>query len=178
MKLLTYAVLGIMLLSGNLYAQESEIKVDRISRTTLVVSSMDKAVHLFGDILGLKITDVTAISGEPISKQMGYDNSVNISFVGVSGGEGSSSLALMSFDNVEGAEREAHPSKLVAGSTVLVMSTQHIHEIYEKVKNAGYQIISAPGIPFPREGLKEQNYNMLFVGPGGVVIELSKPSVR
>lgn len=177
MKMIKYALAIMALVVTSATAQEMDSKIDKISRATLVVHDMDKAVHLFRDILGLTVSDVTSISGEAISKQMGYGENITMSFVGVSGGEGSISVALMSLDNVK-TETQAKPSRLEAGSVVLVMSTQHIHSIYEEVKAAGYTIISEPGIPFPRDGVKEQGVNMLFVGPGGTIIELSKPTVR
>jgi len=177
MRMFKYIPIVLVLLICGATAQETDIKVDKISRATLVVHDMDNAVHLFRDVLGLKVSDVTSITGENISKQMGYNENVTMKFAGVSGDEGSISLALMSLENVND-NPQIKPSRLVAGSVVLVMSTQHVQAIYEIVKAEGYTIISEPGIPFPREGIKEQGINMLFVGPGGAIIELSKPSVR
>lgn len=172
-----YIIMITALMTCATQAQDMEIKVDKISRATLVVHDMDKAVHLFRDILGLEVGEVTSISGTDISKQMGYDENVTMKFAGVNGGEGSINIALMSLENVK-SEPRIDPTRLEAGSVVLVMSTQHIQEIYKNVKEEDYTIISEPGIPFPRVGIKEQGLNMLFVGPGGAIIELSKPSVR
>lgn len=177
MKIFRYILVAIALTITSVTAQEMDNKVDKISRATLVVHDMDRAVHLFQDILGLRVSDVMTISGDEISRQMGYDENITMSFAGVDGGDDSINVALMSIDSVD-MDPPERPARLEAGSVVLVMSAQDIYQIYEDVTAEGYAIISEPGIPFPRDGIKEQGVNMLFVGPGGAIIELSKPSVR
>lgn len=177
--------LGTMMVMTSMALAQEEMpsKVGAISRTAIVVRDLDRALLLFRDILGLKVLSDSPIMGDLISKHMGHDVTLEGRILGLGTGESrTGNIVLMHYSNIDKGDEADHAAKLDVGNVALVMMVDpkvaDIHEIYEKVKEAGFKIISAPSELYPRPGLKEQAVDMFFVGPEGVVIELIKPSVK
>ena len=55
--------------------------------------------------------------------------------------------------------------------------TSDIFGIYEKVKAAGYTIVSPPMVLFPQEGSDTQSYEMLFFDHDGIGVNLIQRNV-
>jgi hypothetical protein len=63
------------------------------------------------------------------------------------------------------------------GDSALVFVTSDIFGINEKVKAAGYSIVSEPIVLFPQEGSDIQAYESLFFDRDGIVVNLTQFNV-
>jgi len=158
--------------------------VSPLTRTTLFVRDIDESLKLYRDILGLqpRRPEMT-LEGPFWSEAIGAAGENKVQRVVVlnttgPGGEMVGNIWLFQFIDENAGPPVYKPARLQTGDMALVMVTQNIHDIYEKVKAAGYTIITPPMSPKPQDvpgmdpGMLAELYEMLFFDRDGIAINL------
>ena len=154
--------------------------VSSMTRATIFVRDLDESLRLYRDLLGLTTRVDTLVEGDPINEIMGTK------------GYGLKAVILQSGDSLIGnigiyeivgddRSRLSPPSDRIdtaTGDFAVVFISNDIDGLTEKVRAAGYPLISPPMVLFPREDAEVQTREMMFRDRDGVlvnVIELGVP---
>lgn len=145
-----------------------------MTRATIFVRNLDESLKLYRDLLGLKARVNTVVEGPRINQIMGTKT------------YGLKAVILQAADTIVGnigiyelvgddRSKLAAPSTRTdtsTGDVAVVFITNNIDGLTEKVRAAGYPIISPPMVLFPREGAEKQTREMMFRDHDGVLVNL------
>lgn len=144
-------------------------------RTTLVVRDLDAAARLFRDVLGMRVAVDIGIDGPAVNALLGTrDKRVRIVIFDLDGSP-TGRIAVMAYEesgSPADSTGSAEVTSVGTGTVVLVLETRDIDQVHERVRSAGYPIISAPQVVFERPDMAVQSREMIFVGPEGVAVNL------
>lgn len=158
-------------------AEEHDQLAGPLYRTTIVVHQLDEAVRLFRDILGLRVAVDLGIDGPAVNRLLGTrDEQVRVVIFDVDGSP-TGRIAVMAYEGSKRATAREEVTTIDPGAVVLVLGTPDIDEAYERVRAAGYTIVSAPQVVFERPDMVVQSREMIFMGPEGVAINLLQRGV-
>lgn len=155
-----------------LVAEAPEQLAGPLLRTTIVVSDLDEAVKLFRDVLGMKVAIDLGIDGPAVNALLGTrDETVRIVIFDVDGSL-TGRIAVMAYEGSKEALSARDVERIDPGVVVLVLGTPDIDLAYERVREAGYKIVSVPQVVLERADMVVQSREMIFIGPEGVAINL------
>ena len=152
--------------------------VSPVSRTTVFVRDMDESLKLYRDILGLKPRVERTLDGEWWNELMGTKGKkVQVVILQTAKGEVVGNIGLFHFVDENPGPPVYSAARLQTGTVALVMVARDIHAVYEKVKAAGYTIISPPKTVDPKPS-KASAYEMLFLDRDGIVVNIIQSGVK
>ncbi len=148
-----------------------------LMRSTHFVRDIDESLKLYRDILGLRPRVERVLEGERTDDILGTSGKPVKVMIMQSGDYVFANVGLFQF--VEEDVPPPPPPRTYAqtGDAALVFLTSDIFGINEKVKAAGYAIVSEPMVLFPQEGSDTQSYEMLFFDRDGIGVNLIQRNV-
>jgi catechol 2,3-dioxygenase-like lactoylglutathione lyase family enzyme len=149
-----------------------DAKVSPLSRTTIFVRDLDESLKLYRDILGLKPRRERILEGpfwNEINGTPGENKRVQVVILQTTTGEVVGNVGLFQFIDENDGPPVYKPPRVQTGDVALIMLTREIFPLFEKVKQAGYTIISPPRTQDPNPG-PNSSYEMMFFDRDGVII--------
>ena len=115
--------------------------ITSINHAGVVVSDLEKAIDFYRDVIGLKIIRKVELTGGPISRLIGYDNT-HLKAAHMGTGEGTT-VELIQYVNPAPAERPSQ-ERNVLGASHVALTVDDIQESYERVVSGGAQKLNPP----------------------------------
>lgn len=148
-----------------------------LMRSTHFVRDLEESLNLYQDILGLRPRVERTLEGPELDAVLGTEGKpVKVSIL-QSGDLVFANVGLFQFVEDNPPPRPDPRTFVKTGDAAVVFLTSDIFGIYEKVKAAGYTIVSAPLILFPKENSDAQDYEMLFFDHDGIGVNLIQRNV-
>lgn len=148
-----------------------------LMRSTHFVRDLDESLKLYKDILGLRPRVERTLEGPALDKVLGTEGKPVKVAILQSGDLVYANVGLFQFVEDDAPPRPDLGTFIKTGDAAVVFLTSDIFGIYEKVKAAGYTIVSAPLILFPKENSETQDYEMLFFDHDGIGVNLIQRDV-
>ena len=168
-----------VLVVGSLHAQEPTVpEAERLSpmlRATVFVADLEESLKLYRDILGLKPRIERVLEGPRTDQILGREGSTVRLVILQSGDTLTGNVGLFTYD-----DQQTPPAPRTEGRTgevAFIFLTRDIRGIYEKVKAAGYAIVSPPMVLFPQPDSDSQDLEMLFFDRDGIGVNLIQRDV-
>ena len=167
-------VLVYLLIPPPVIADESQAPlVSPLLRATIAVNNIDASLELYSDVLGLKVWRDMEIKGDKVNEIVGTQGKDMRIVILQSGDATLGHIALFEFTNDESRTKTPiHNAEFEVGEVALVMNTTDIKRIHTKVKEKGYVIVSPPTVLFQVPNMLKQTYEMMFISPDGVAINV------
>lgn len=180
-RLITLLVAIIFYWSAPAMTQEPDIpdgfSLSPLMRSTHFVRDLNESLKLYQDILGLRPRVERILEGERTDAVLGTKGkSVKVAIL-QSGELVYANVGLFQFVEDDPLPRPEPRTYAKTGDAAVVFLTSDIFGLYEKVKAAGYPIVSPPMILFPQEGSETQSYEMLFFDHDGIGVNLIQRDV-
>lgn len=174
-------LLAIFCWSATAMTQEPDVPdgfvLSPLMRSTHFVRDLDESLKLYRDILGLRPRVERVLEGQRTDAILGTKGkSVRLAIL-QSGDLVYANVGLFQFVEDEPPPRPVPRTYTQTGDAAVVFLTSDIFGVYEKVKAAGYPIVSPPMILFPVEGSDTQPYEMLFFDHDGIGVNLIQRNV-
>ena len=148
--------------------------VSSMTRATVFVRDLDESLKLYRDLLGLKVRVSATVEGDRINQIMGTRD------------YGLKAVILQAADSIVGNigiyelvgdDRSKLPppsarTDTSTGDVAVVFITNDIDGLTEKIRGAGYRLISPPMVLFPRAGDQVQSREMMFRDHDGILVNL------
>jgi catechol 2,3-dioxygenase-like lactoylglutathione lyase family enzyme len=148
--------------------------VTPLMRSTHFVRDMDESLKLYRDILGLRVRFEQTFKSEEWDKILGIGGKT-VRVVHLQSGDGVvANVGLFQFVGETQPPAPEPRTFVKTGDAALVFVTSDIFNINEKVKAAGYFIISEPIVLFPQEGEDSQAYESIFFDRDGILVNLTQ----
>ena len=148
-----------------------------LMRSTHFVRDIEESLKLYRDILGLRPRVERTLEGDRLDAVLGTKGKpVKVSIL-QSGNLVYANVGLFQFVEDNPPPRPPPRAYAQTGDAAVVFLTSDIFGIYEKVKAAGYTIVSPPLVLFPQEGSDTQSYEMLFFDHDGIGVNLIQRNV-
>ncbi len=148
-----------------------------LMRSTHFVRDLDESLKLYRDILGLRARVERTLEGERTDAVLGtVGKPVKLAIL-QSGDLVYANVGLFQFVEDDVPPRPEPKTHAQTGDAAVVFLTSDIFGVYEKVKAAGYPIVSPPMVLFPQEGSDTQSYEMLFFDHDGIGVNLIQRDV-
>ncbi|MEQ8507944.1 MAG: VOC family protein [Rhodospirillaceae bacterium] len=182
-KSLSYSLIIINILLWGVPAMTQEPAIpdnfvlSPLMRSTHFVRDLDESLKLYRDILGLRPRVERTLEGERLDAVLGTKGKPVKLAILQSGDSVFANVGLFQFIDETPMPKPEPRTYAQTGDAAVVFLTNDIFGIYEKVKAAGYAIVSAPLILFPQEGSATQSYEMLFFDDDGIGVNLIQRDV-
>ena len=180
-RILTVFILFSFWSSHSVMTQEPDFPdgfiLSPLMRSTHFVRDIDESVKLYGAILGLKPRVERTAGGKEWDQILGVENKTVRVMILQSGEYVFANVGLFQFVGEKQPPRPVSRTSVETGDAALVFLTSDIFGINEKVKAAGYAIVSEPIVLFPKEGSDTQSYEMLFFDHDGILVNLIQRNV-
>ncbi len=148
-----------------------------LMRSTHFVRDVDESLKLYRDILGLRPRVEQTFKSEEWDRILGIkDKTVRVAIM-QSGDTVFANVGLFQLVDNNPPPRPAPRAYVETGDPAVVFLTSDIFGINDKVKAAGYSIVSEPIVLFPREGSDTQSYESLFFDRDGILVNLIQRNV-
>jgi molybdate transport system substrate-binding protein len=133
-----------------------------------IVSSMEKSLAFYRDVLGLEVTINNPFSGAPAIMKLGATPNAQSRFAAVRVPGSEVGIELIEYKDIE--RKSQHPKFVDPGAGNMALRVRDIGVIYEKLQKFGATILTKGGKP-----ATINNGAYLFVqDPDGFVVELSQ----
>lgn len=149
-----------------------------LMRSTHFVRDLDESLKLYQGILGLRPRVERTLEGPELDAVLGTEGKPVKLAILQSGDLVYANVGLFQFVEEDVPPRPDPRTFVKTGDAAVVFLTSDIFGIYEKVKAAGYTIVSAPLVLFPRENSDAQDYEMLFFDHDGIGVNLIQRGVK
>ena len=159
-------------MSRDLFSGKRSTVVNGVDHFALTVSDLERSLRFYRDMLGLELRVRRVWSEEYVREMVGFpDASMDIALLALPGGE-NQQLELIEYLQPR-AKPPRHPVN-TAGSAHLCFMVDDIQEIYERLRQAGIQFVSAPvAVPVgPNKGRR----TAYLLDPDGIVVQLMQPA--
>lgn len=148
--------------------------VSAMNRATIFVRDLDESLRLYRDILGLKVRVERVTEGKRINEIMGTTGYVLHAVILQSG---DSAIGNIGIYEISGDDRRNVPPPsdhldTMTGDVAVVFATNDIDGLTEKIRAAGYALISPPMVLYPVKDAEVQTREMLFRDRDGVLVNL------
>lgn len=151
--------------------------VTPLMRSTHFVRDMDESLKLYRDILGLRVRFEQTFKSKEWDRILGIGGKT-IRVVHLQSGDGViANVGLFQFVGETQPPAPEARTFVKTGDAALVFVTSDIFNINEKVKAAGYSLVSEPIVLFPQEGKDTQAYESLFFDRDGILVNLTQFNV-
>ncbi len=148
--------------------------VTPLMRSAHFVRDVDESLKLYRDILELRIRFERTFKSEEWDRILGLENKT-VRVVHLQSGDGViANVALFQFVGDTQPPTPDPRTFVETGDAALVFVTSDIFGINDKVKAAGYSIVSEPIVLFPQEGSDTQSYESLFFDRDGILVNLTQ----
>ena len=150
------------------------LSVSAMNRATIFVRDLDESLRLYRDLLGFKVRIEALTEGDRINEIMGTKGySLRAAILQ----SGDSVVGNIGIYEIIGDDRRTVPPPsdrvdTVTGDFAVVFATNNIDGLTEKVRAAGYPLISPPMVLYPVEDAVTQTREMLFRDHDGVLVNL------
>jgi len=165
-----------MAFSAEIYAQDipDGFSVSPMNRATIFVRDLDESLQLYRDLLGLKIRVEMVTEGDAINEILGTKGRTLRAVILQSGDSIVGNIGVYEIigDDRSGLPPPSDRADTVTGDFAVVFATNDIDGITERVRLAGYPIISPPMVLYPRDNVEVQDREMLFRDRDGVLVNL------
>ena len=168
------ALLLVFVCARSGFAQEL---VSPLIRTTIGVEDIDESLPLYRDVLGLSVWRDMTMSGPEVNGIIGTQGQTVRIVILQSADSTVGNVALFEFSRPGDVAKVADKRGFGVGDVALVMNTQDIELIHERVKDLGLTIVSSPSVLFPRPTWKSQTYEMMFITRDGIFINVIQRGV-
>ena len=163
------------------YAQIPDIPegfiVTPLMRSTHFVRDIDESLKLYRDILGLRVRFEQTFKGKEWDQILGVEGKT-IRVVHLQSGDYViANIGLFEFVGDKHSPLSSSRTFVETGDAALVFITSEIFKINQKVKDAGYSIVSEPVVLFPQEKSDTQAYESLFFDHDGILVNLTQYNV-
>ncbi|MDX2144594.1 MAG: VOC family protein [Rhodospirillaceae bacterium] len=143
-------------------------------RTTILVRDLKRSLEFYRDILGWDVFYEGDVDGEGVSQLMGMPcTGVKMVVLNAHGSQ-FGNIGLMEVKNAAPPlENPTQTGRIRYGEAALVIGTQNILELHEKIAKAGYTVINPPakiGVP----GRPMAVLEMFVRDPDGVLVNLTQ----
>jgi len=149
-------------------------QTESAKRTTILVRDMGKSLAFYRDILGWDVFYEGDVEGEGVAQLMGMPcNGVKMVVLNANGSQ-FGNVGLMEVKNATPPMEDPPPAKRIRyGEAALVISTQNILELHDKITKAGHVVINPPakiGVP----GRPMAVLEMFVRDPDGLLVNLTQ----
>ncbi len=151
--------------------------VTPLMRSTHFVRDVDESLKLYRDILGLRIRFEQTFKSDEWDDILGIGDKTTRVVHLQSGDYVFANVAFFQFLGDTQPPAPEPRTFVKTGDAALVFVTNDIFAINEKVKAAGYPIVSEPIVLFPQEGAETQAYESLFFDRDGILVNLTQFNV-
>ena len=142
-------------------------------RTTIIVRDMDKSLAFYRDLLGMDVFYEGHIGNPGASDLMGMNISgLKMVVMNVDQSE-TGMIGLMQLLDADPPLAETDWSSTVkAGETILVISTEHMKDLHERMVAEGYLVVTPPTkMEVPN---RPEIHEMMARDPDGVIVNLTQ----
>ena len=146
--------------------------VKRVDHFALTVGDLERSLRFYRDLLGLEVRVRRVWDEEYVRKMVGFsDASMDIALLALPGSE-DQQLELIEYRQPR-AKAPRNPIN-TAGSAHLCFMVDDIQEVYERLRRAGIEFVSAPvAVPVgPNKGRR----TAYLLDPDGIVVQLMQPA--
>lgn len=150
-----------------------------MARATIFVRDVDESLKLYRDILGLKPMFDSRWSGKGINAIQNTQDLVLRACVLMAGESIQGNIGIYQLSGE--AQPAAAPRQTAdtrTGDFAVVFPTRDIWGLYQRIRDAGYVIVSPPVTLLQRPGYKVQPTEMMFRDRDGVLVNLLQAGVR
>ena len=147
-----------------------------LMRSTHFVRDVDESLKLYRDILGLRPRIEQTFKSEEWDRILGTDGQTVRVAILQSGDMVFANVGIFELIG-DDPPPPAPRTHVKTGDPAVVFLTSDIFGINDKVKAAGYSIVSEPIVLFPREGSDTQSYESLFFDRDGILVNLIQRDV-
>lgn len=162
-------------------SQEPDIpdgfKTTPLMRSTHFVRDVDESLKLYRDILGLRPRVESTFKSEEWDRILGIGGKTVRVAILQSGDLVFANVGLFQFVGDDMPPPPDPRTFVKTGDAALVFLTNDIFGINDKVKTAGYAIVSEPIVLFPQDGSDTQSYESLFFDRDGILVNLIQRDV-
>lgn len=150
-----------------------------MARATIFVRDVDESLKLYRDILGLKPMFDSRWSGKGINAIQNTQDLVLRACVLMAGESIQGNIGIYQLSGE--AQPAAAPRQTAdtrTGDFAVVFPTRDIWGLYQRIRDAGYVIVSPPVTLLQHPGYKVQPTEMMFRDRDGVLVNLLQAGVR
>lgn len=155
-----------------------DFSLSPLMRSTHFVRDLDESLKLYRGILGLRPRIDRTLEGERLDAVLGTNGKPVKLAILQSGDLVYANIGLFQFVEEPIEPYPAPRTYAKTGDAAVVFLTNDIFGIHEKVKAAGYSIVSPPLVLFPKEDSAVQDYEMLFFDKDGIGVNLIQRNVE
>ena len=153
-------------------------KLAPMARATIFVRDIDASLKLYRDILGLKPMFENYWKGKGINAIMGTDGKELRATVLMAGESVVGNIGIYQLYKEKGTPPPPpRGSDTRIGDVAVVFPTNDIWGLTQKIKDAGYQIISPPVALIERPDMEVQGVEMMFRDADGLLVNLVQAGV-
>lgn len=131
----------------------------------IVTNNMEKSLHFYRDLLGLKIKREMLEEGKFINTILGLEN-VKVRTVKMTADEGSTLVEILEYQSHKGKQRENYEI-FDLGASHIAFTVNNLEEEYQRLSKEGVKFISAPQVSQDGKAKVAFCYD-----PNGVPLEL------
>lgn len=143
--------------------------VSRIDHVGITTSDLDRSLHFYVDLLGLRLLSRNLLSGPDLAALLGFEAAA-IDNADLDSGDGRV-LELMQYTQ-PAATRVAYQSS-DAPTTHIAFTVADLHSVAERLTEAGVEIISRRPLKIHDPGGAWDGVQCLYIrDPDGVILEL------
>jgi catechol 2,3-dioxygenase-like lactoylglutathione lyase family enzyme len=145
--------------------------IARVHHHTFTVSDMDRSIHFYRDLLGMKLSYDKLRENVPSYDQVMGLNDVKVRVALLADPSEESTIALLQYHNP--APRKREMGNLFVGTSILCLETTDIDSDYGRLISAGVRFSSSP-VDVIRDGKLAARLTYAF-DPDDIVVELYQP---
>jgi len=147
--------------------------VERVHHTGFTVSSLDRSVAFYRDLLGCEVMATQEKERGYLAAIVGYpDAHVRMAHLRVPGGE--HVIELFEYLAPEGNKADVAPRNV--GAAHLCFIVYDLPGIYEQLRERGVDSFVSPPVEVDT-GINRGGYALYFMDPDGITVELYQPPV-
>lgn len=145
--------------------------VRRLHHTCFTVSSLDRSVAFYGDLLGCEVMATQEKEGGYLAAIVGYpDAHVRMAHLRVPGGE--HVIELFEYLAPEGGKADVAPRNV--GASHLCFVVDDLPGLYERLRERGVDSFVSPPVEVDT-GINRGGYALYLRDPDGITVELFQP---
>jgi glyoxylase I family protein len=143
------------------------MKARLMHHTGFQVADLERSLHYYRDLLGLKVVNERHVEGEYIGRLVGYPGvSLRVAYLGLSGSD--HLLELLEYEGVPRTAIDAQTAN--SGTAHICFEVDDLPTIYARLVEAGYPPVGDP--VRPTHGQNAGRLAVYAIDPDGIRVEL------